>query len=123
MSLLLAFFVLAGEPDPPAPLLPLVEVDWPVLRKEVRELLTHLDTLKAPLPAKTAREIRAILEDDKSDPVDASRAVQQLLDAHCLVSVSVNPESRVKPRVGHARLSWFVTSRRFSSSRLPIRVA
>ena len=97
---LLALFLVAAVPDSPDPPLPVVEADWPSLRVQTRELLTRLDTLKAPLPTKTAREIRALLDDDKADPEVASRSVQRLLDAHCLISVSVNPESRVKASRG-----------------------
>ena len=105
MSPILALFLVAVVPDTPAPPLPVVEADWPALRAQTSQLLTHLETLKASLPAKTAEEIRALLDDDEADPDDASRSVQQLLDAHCLISVSVNPESRVKaargPRPAH----------------------
>ena len=97
MSPLLALF-LAVVPDTPP--LPLVEADWPSFRKQVRELLTHLETLKAPLPPKTAKAIRRILDDEKVDPEIASNRVQQLLDAHCLVRVTINPESRVKAARG-----------------------
>jgi len=100
MSLLVAFFLVAAGPDSSDPPLPVVEADWAELRKQTRELLTHLDRLKAPLPGKAVKKIRAVLDDDKADPDAASKAIQNLLDAHCLVSVSVNPESRVKAARG-----------------------
>ena len=98
MSPLLALLLVAAVPDSSAPPLPVVEADWPALRKQTRELLTHLDTLKA--LAKSAKEIRAVLDDERADPEVASKRVQQLLDAHCLVSVHINPESRVKAARG-----------------------
>ena len=99
MSNLLACFLVASALGSPA--LPVVDdTDWPVFRNQTRELLTHLETLKASLPVTTAKAIRAILDDDKADPEVASNRVQHLLDAHCLVRVHINPESRVKAARG-----------------------
>src|SRR4051794_39110651 len=77
--------------------LPLAEgVEWQALRDHCRQLLDGLDALKAPLPADEARALRALLGKEPEDPRAAVVAVQRLLDAHCLVGVAINPESRVK---------------------------
>src|SRR5262245_42831250 len=82
--------------------LPLVdEVDWPTFREQAIALLAGLDKLGAALPADTTKAVRALL--DQKAPANArraGRAVQELLDAHCLVGVHVNPESRVKAQRG-----------------------
>src|SRR5262249_37712502 len=54
---------------------------------------------KAPLPADPDRALRALLDGRDQD---AAEQAQRLLDAHCLIGVSVNPESRVKAARGPA---------------------
>lgn len=76
------------------------DVSWKALRADVRHLLDALDDMKSPLVAATKRELRALLA---KKPDDATAAVQKLLDAHCLLAVSINPESRVKAMRGPAR--------------------
>ena len=78
------------------------EVDWPRLREQCRHLLKSLDTVKAPLPVESERRLQALLKEEIKDPEKASNAVQQLLDTHCLIGVSINPESRVKAARGPA---------------------
>jgi hypothetical protein len=86
----------------PARELPLIdEADWPSLRDQARDLLAGLAKLDAPLPEKTAKPLRALIEQKSPEnPRLAGRAVQKLLDAHCLVGVTINPESRVKAQRG-----------------------
>lgn len=79
------------------------EVSWPALRSDLRHLLDELDREKAALPAATTRELKALLAKKPADADAAAAAVQKLLDAHCLVGVSINPESRVKAMRGPAR--------------------
>jgi hypothetical protein len=71
------------------------------LRAQCRRLLDALAALKAPLPPETEKELRALLRDGADDPAAAVR-IQKLLDARCLVGVSINPESRVKAARGPA---------------------
>ena len=83
--------------------LPAVEaVHWPHLREQCRELMQSLDAAKAPLPAATVRALRDLLDKEPADPDAAVVAVQKLLDAHCLIGVHINPESRVKAARGPA---------------------
>jgi len=86
------------------PTLPLVEeTDWTLLRAHGQALLRALGQLEAGLPAETERQLRALLESEASaDPQAAAAAVQKLLDAHCLLGVNINPESRVKAVRGPA---------------------
>jgi hypothetical protein len=80
--------------------LPLVEeIDWPTLRDQGRALLD----VRTLLPAETARALRMLLDRKPERPEDAGRAVQELLDTHCLLGVNINPESRVKATRGAAR--------------------
>ena len=103
---LLALFVL---PAPlPAGELTVVEADWPALRAHAQDLVKNLEALKAPLPAETLEELRLLLKKEPADPAEAVRAVQKLLDAHCLLGVNVNPESRVKAARGPRKASLTV---------------
>lgn len=82
--------------------LPLVEeVEWPPLRAQCRQLLQALGENDSPLGAKTVEALAALLD---RPPEDAAVAVQKLLDAHCLLAVSINAESRVKAARGPARV-------------------
>jgi hypothetical protein len=82
--------------------LPIVEdVEWKAFRERTQKLLTALESLKAPLPADTLREAKALLEKEEPTP-QAAEAVQKLLDPYCLIGISINPESRVKAVRGPA---------------------
>jgi hypothetical protein len=89
----------------PAQSLPLVEeVDWPAFRGHGNELLAGLKKLGTPLPSAAAKAVESLLaEKEPADPRQAALAVQKLLDAHCLVGVHINPESRVKAARGERR--------------------
>jgi hypothetical protein len=77
--------------------LPVVQdVAWEPLRDHCRQLLPQLEAAKSPLPVGTVRELKALLDKAPPDPDAAVAAVQKLLDAHCLIGVNINPESRVK---------------------------
>jgi hypothetical protein len=92
----LSLLLTAAEPP-----LPVVEeVEWGPLRDQCRQVLEALEAAKSPLPAETARPLRALLEKG-AGPKAAARA-QELLDNHCLLAVSINPESRVKVARGPA---------------------
>lgn len=84
------------------PALPIANpVDLPRLRNHVRDLLKALDDLRSPLPAEEALALRKLLEPQREeDAPEVSLAIQKLLDRHCLVGVSINPESRVKAMRG-----------------------
>jgi hypothetical protein len=78
------------------------DVNWPHLREHCRLLLKGLDNLKTPLPVETRQALQELLARESADPVAAATAMQKLLDAHCLVGVTINPESRVKAARGPA---------------------
>ncbi len=65
-------------------------------------LLNALDSLGAPLPEATTKALKEVLAQDVQDP-RVTEKIQQLLDPHCLISVSINPESRVKAARGPAK--------------------
>jgi hypothetical protein len=87
--------------------LPVVdEVEWAPFRTHCLALLKQLDRMKAPLPAETTRALRGLLDSKTPrDPQGSAAAVQKLLDPHCLIGVTINPESRVKAARGLARPS------------------
>ena len=98
---ILALFFVTANGAIAQPSLPAVEVgDIKSFRRHCRDLLQALDQLKAPLPEQTAKELRNFLrnDDENSDPV--AEKIRKLLDARCLVGVSINPESRVKAARG-----------------------
>jgi hypothetical protein len=81
--------------------LPAVEVaDVRAFRGHCRDVLQVLDHLKAPLPAQSVKELRAFLQNEQENSDAAVEKIQKLLDARCLVGVSINPESRVKAARG-----------------------
>jgi hypothetical protein len=96
--------LLASSAARTQPALPLVEdAAFEPLRQHGQQLLQALDALRAPLPAATTKELQLLLAAPGKDPEAAATRMQQLLDAHCLISVSINPESRVKAARGPAR--------------------
>src|SRR5262245_33768762 len=72
------------------------DVEWSPFRAHCRDLVKKLEDLKAPLPPATVKAINDVLAKEARDPDGACAAVQRLLDAHCLVTVHINPQSRVK---------------------------
>jgi hypothetical protein len=99
-SLLILLAGLPVEADPPLPVVE--EVEWAPLRDHCRQLLRALDKRGAPLPAKTVAELTALLRRPPDDLAAACAAVQNRLDAHCLIAVTINAESRVKAARGPA---------------------
>jgi hypothetical protein len=96
-ALVLFSLVLLAVPSR-AESLPVVDdVEWNAFRASCQRLLDALPKLDSPLPSETIKAVQALLDKKRpSDPRAAARAVQKLLDAHCLVGVNINPESRVK---------------------------
>jgi hypothetical protein len=56
--------------------------------------------MKAPLPKETEQELRGLINDEKKLSDEMVERIQKLLNAQCLVGVSINPESRVKAARG-----------------------
>jgi hypothetical protein len=78
------------------------KVDRLRLHNHCERLLEALGDLKSPLPAETERALKSLLQDKDMDADTFSAAVQKLLDPHCLIAVTINPESRVKALRGPA---------------------
>jgi len=98
--LLVAFLALAKRADA-QPELPLVDaVPFEAVKANVVAVLSKLEDLGVPLSEETAEKVRAAL---RVGDVEALLALQRLLDPHCLVGVTINPESRVKAARGQAR--------------------
>jgi hypothetical protein len=85
-----------------APLPVVADVEWKSFLDRTRKLLKGLESLQAPLPEATLRELRGLLEKEPASPQAAAEAVQKLLDPYCLVGITINPESRVKAARGPA---------------------
>jgi hypothetical protein len=77
------------------------EISFAVFADHCRALLQALARCEAPLPAETDEAVRLLLKDGSEDP-EAVVKIQKLLDQHCLVGVTINPESRVKVARGPA---------------------
>jgi len=102
-SLCAAVFLVVTVPMPGQPLPRVTDVDWGALRADTERLLKGLEDRKAALPAEAMRKLRAVLVEKPEDVAEAIKQVQEILDAHCLAGVSINPESRVKAARGAAR--------------------
>jgi hypothetical protein len=75
--------------------LPIVEsVEFQPLSAQVRRLVEALEWLGQPLPESERRHLDQAI--GSTDPAAAIRAIQQVLDEHCLIGITINPESRVK---------------------------
>src|SRR5215207_6173561 len=75
------------------------DTDWAALREHGQQLLERLRELKAPLPDTAERSVREVLA--RAEKRNADK-LQELLDAHCLLGITINPESRVKAARGPA---------------------
>lgn len=98
------FFLLCVTlPAEARPVLPIVEdVPWRPFRVHCTAVLKALDEAHAPLPRETVRRLQALLHAEPKDAETAIRTIQEMLDPHCLIGVSINPESRVKAARGPA---------------------
>ncbi len=98
LGLVLCGFVTAQEvahqhQPAPVPLQPLAQ--------QARQLEEALDYLGQPLPPAAQRRINDALAN--SDEAAAVRDLESVLDAYALVTVEINPESRVKVEQGAAK--------------------
>src|SRR5690349_10674081 len=96
----LAFNVVAWRGSASAAASPVKEVEWQPLAAQIQRLFEAMDYLGSPVDP----EIKARFEklSQKNDAGAALEAVQKLLDPLCLLSVEINPESRVKVARGTA---------------------
>ena len=97
---LLVFAVLGVEARTTLPIVE--EIEWAPFRDHCRQLLRVLGKTASPLPEKAVGELTTLLQRSPDDPAAACAAVQKLLDAHCLIAVNINAESRVKAARGPA---------------------
>jgi hypothetical protein len=100
--LILALGLFSARSLQAAPELPLVEdADFSQVKANCERLLKALDELKCPLPSDTERTLKDLLKSGARDD-EVIAKIQRLLDAHCLIGVTINPESRVKAARGPA---------------------
>ena len=100
-----SILALVAGPLPAQSALPLVEdADCKALQAHVKHLVSSLRKQHAALPPETLAQLRPLLDKEKEpdDPATVATAIQKVLDAHCLLGVSINPESRVKATRGLA---------------------
>ncbi|AMV39354.1 CehA/McbA family metallohydrolase [Planctomyces sp. SH-PL62] len=84
-----------------AEILPIVaDVEFQPLSAQARRVVQTLDLLGQPLSAEEKARIDAAVQAAEEGP--GIKAIQEVLDAHCLIGVDVNPESRVKSIQGPA---------------------
>jgi hypothetical protein len=82
--------------------LPIVkDVEWQPLAAQVKRLMEAADSLGAAFNEADNRALNRALAGTNS--AAASEAIQGILDRHCLVSININPESRVKVAQGPAK--------------------
>lgn len=98
--LLLVFFVGVNSAWGQSSLPTVDGVDARALQSQCRQVLDSLAKVKAALPKETDRELRAFMNEEKKTADDKTEKIQKLLNDHCLVGVSINPESRVKAARG-----------------------
>jgi hypothetical protein len=81
--------------------LPLVApVELQPLAAQVDRVVEALDMLGQPLPRGVKDRLARARQ--APDQAEAVRAIQQVLDEHCLIGIAINPESRVKAMQGPA---------------------
>jgi hypothetical protein len=96
---LLQLFSLAAAAETSS--LPLVKgVEIQPLAAEVKRVIETLDYLGSPLASTERQEIEKAIAG--SDSAAAAETVQRILDPHCLIGISINPEMRVKAVQGPA---------------------
>ena len=102
LGLLCAAVLLVQAGNAQTPSLPLVAgVDLQPLAAQLKRLTEALDSLGAPLSPAEQQALQTAV--GKSDANEATEEIQRILDAHCLVFVTINPEiASRQPRPGSA---------------------
>src|SRR5258708_32088094 len=75
--------------------------EWQAFAAQVQRLIEAADFFGSPFSPDEQRAIATAMKE--TDSALASAAVQEVLDAHCLFGVNINPEMRVKVVQGTAR--------------------
>ena len=76
-------------------------VDLQPLKAQIQRLIQAKDYLGEPFSPKVKKQLSQAL--GQADANEAVAAVQQILDAQCLIGININPESRVKVKAGPAK--------------------
>ena len=71
------------------------------LKAQIQRLVQAKDYLGQPFSPQVKKRLNQAL--DQADAPGAISAVQQILDAQCLLDIHINPESRVKVNAGPAK--------------------
>jgi hypothetical protein len=96
--------VLGPGSAPAQAALPVVEeVDVKLFQEDCGRLLEVLQASKTLLPEEMLKTIKGLLKKRGKKAKAAIARVQKLLDAYCLIGVTINPESRVKVQRGPAQ--------------------
>lgn len=77
------------------------KVELQPLASATERLLNMLDFVGAPLPPATVSRLRTAMQNP--DAAAGAKAIEAILDPHCLAGVHINPESRVKVAEGPAK--------------------
>src|SRR5579862_2904233 len=83
-----------------AVLAPVKNVELQPLVAQVKRVIEGLDYLGAPLSTEERQQLDGAMAN--TDSAAAVAAIQQVLDNHCLVGLTINPEMRVKAAPGPA---------------------
>ena len=97
--LILSFVTLGARAEEPLPAV-LTGVEHQPLAAQATRVVNALEILGNPLSKPEAERLEKAIESKDHD--DAIKDIQAVLDPHCLASVNINPESRVKVAVGPA---------------------
>src|SRR5689334_16489712 len=85
----------------PAGLALVKNVEFQPLAAQVKRVVEALDFLGAPLSSEERGALDTALAN--TDAAAGCASIQQVLDAHCLVGLTINPEMRVKAAPGPAK--------------------
>ena len=99
-TIILGIFV-AGQLAQAQSLPEVHNVDLQPLKAQIQRLIQAKDYLGEPFSPKVKKQLSQAL--GQADANEAVAAVQQILDAQCLIGININPESRVKVKAGPAK--------------------
>src|SRR5260370_24561408 len=98
----LSLMLLAGSLPLPAAPLPIVkDFEWQPFAAQVQRLIEAADFFGSPFSPDEQRAFATAMKE--TDSALAGAKIQEVLDAHCLFGVNINPEMRVKVVQGTAR--------------------
>jgi hypothetical protein len=95
-----AFWTAVGTTSRADDLPPVLDVEFQPLSAQIRRVVEALEMLGQPLSRDEKARLDAAIDSSGDDT--AMRAIQNVLDRHCLVGIEINAESRVKSSQGPA---------------------